>query len=258
MTGRVLLAAGCLVMAGGVASSQVLELEGRYWRPTLTSTIRILGDHGEVPPDLATIDLKTDLGVQDKNLTDWRLTLFTGPRSRLRADYVKIDYAADHEMRRTVVFNGETYTVGTRVVSSLRLDYWRFGWTWQFLGGPYSKVKFGTLLEAKYAAVDTSLEAPNLTPPVLEKKKLSGALPTVGLVLDLNPAQSVNFSAEASGASLGDRGHVIDGEATLKLILPSGIILDAGYRYFDLDVRDDPDFAKLKLSGPFLGAGIRF
>ncbi len=258
MTARVLLAAGFLMFTGGVASSQVLELEGRYWRPTLTSSVRILGDNAEVPPDLATIDLKGDLGLQDKSLTDWRLTLFTGPRSRLRAAFVKMDYAADHEMQRTVVFQGQTYTVGTRVLSSLRFDYWRLGWTWQFVGGPYSKVRFGTLLEAKYAKVDTSLGAPNLTPPVLETKKLSGALPSLGVVLDINPARSVNVSAEVSGVSLGDRGHAFDGEAVLKLILPSGIVLDAGYRYLDIEVKDDPDFAKLKNAGPFVGAGVRF
>jgi hypothetical protein len=106
MTSRLLLVAGCFAALGSPASAQVLELEGRYWPATLASTMRVTGAHGEVPADLATIDLKGDLGLRDKKLTDWRVMLFTGPRSRLRVAYVKMDYNADQDVQRTVVFNG--------------------------------------------------------------------------------------------------------------------------------------------------------
>ena len=258
MVKRALMCASCLVLLWSPASAQVLELEGRYWPATLTSSVRVTGDQGEVPSDLSTIDLKSDLGLKDKNLKDWRVTLFTGPHSRLRAGYVKMDYSADQQVQRTIVFEGQRYTVGTRVLTKLTLDYSRYGWIWEFVGGRSSKVRFGTLLEAKTISIDTSLSAPSLDPPVAEKKKLSGTLPTIGLVLDIDPTRTVNIFAEFSGMSVGNKGHAWDGEAGFKVTLGSHLVLNGGYRYFDLEVNDDPDFAKLKNSGPFVGAGLRF
>lgn len=257
MVKRVLLVASCLVPVATLASAQVLELEGRYWPAALTATVRVTGDHGEVPSDLATINLKSDLGLKDKNLKDFRLTLFTGPNSKLRVGYVKMDYSADQNITRTILFNGQLYTVGTRVLTKLNLDYWRYGWVWEFVGGPSSKVKFGTLLEAKKISVDAGLSAPELAPPVAERKSFSATVPTVGLVLDINPSPMLNIFAEVSGMSLGDKGHAWDGEAGLKLILGSHLVVTGGYRYFDLQVNDKPDFATLKNSGPFVGAGLR-
>jgi hypothetical protein len=257
MVKRVLLVASCLVPVGTFAFAQVLELEGRYWPAVLTGTVRVTGDHGEVPSDISTINLKSDLGLKDKNLKDFRLTLFTGPNSRLRVGYVKMDYSADQNITRTILFNGQMYTVGTRVLTTLNLDYWRYGWVWEFVGGPSSMVKFGTLLEAKRISADAGLSAPELAPPVAERKSFSATVPTVGLVLDINPSRMLNIFAEASGMSLGDKGHAWDGEAGLKLVLGSHLVVSGGYRYFDLQVNDKPDFATLKNSGPFVGAGLR-
>ena len=258
MVKRLLLVASCLASVGTLSSAQVLELEGRYWPATLTATVRVTGDHAEVPSDLSTIDLKSDLGLKDKNLKDLRLTLAIGPNSRLRVAHVKMDYSADQDVTRTILFNGQLYTVGTRVLTKLNLEYWRYGWVWEFVGGRSSKVSFGTLLEAKKISVDAGLSAPELAPPVDEKKSFSATVPSIGLVLDINPSRALNIFAEASGMSWGDRGHAVDGEAGLKLVLGSHLVVTGGYRYFDLEVKDKPDFAKLKNSGPFLGAGLRF
>ena len=60
-----------------------------------------------------------------------------------------------------------------------------------------------------------------------------------------------------SGFSRLEDGHAWDGEAGLKLVLGSHLVVSGGYRYFDLQVNDKPDFATLKNSGPFVGAGLR-
>jgi hypothetical protein len=258
MANNLLLAACCLVVTAPAALGQALELEGRYWPASLTATVRVTGGHAEIPSDLDTVNLKNDLGLKDESLKDWRLTLFTGPRSRLRVAYVKMDYRADQDVQRSILFNGQLYTLGTRVATTLNLEYWRYGWIWEFVGGPYSRVRFGTLLEAKRISVDSSLSTPELVPPVSAAKKISATLPTVGFVLDAYPARAVDIFAEASGIRGGSRGHALDGEAGVKLALGSHVLLSAGYRYFDLEVRDDPDFAKLKNAGPFVGGALRF
>jgi hypothetical protein len=247
----------CVAVSGTFASAQVLEVEERYWPATLTATVRVTGD-GQLSSDLTTIDLKDDLGLQDKNLNELRLVLFTGPRSKLRIANMKMDYSADQDIQRTILFDGQFYTVGTRVLTKLNLEYWRYGWIWEFVGGPYSKVKIGTLVEAKRISVDAQLSAPELTPPATERKSFSQTVPTIGLVLDANPSPAVNIYAEVSGISAGSRGHALDGEAGVKLIVGRHLTLGGGYRYFDLEVKDDPDFAKLQNAGPFASASLRF
>ena len=261
MVRRILLLTCCLAVSGTAVSGQVLELEGRYWPASLTGSVRVTGGHGEIPSDLNTVDLKSDLGLKDEHLKDWRLSLRTGPRSRLRIGYVKMDYGADHIVQRTILFEGQLYPVDTRVVTKLNVEYWRYGWIWEFLGGPYSRVRFGTLLEAKRISVDAALSAPDIVefaPPIAESKRLSATLPTIGFVFDAYPSQTLNIFAEASGISGGSRGHALDGEAGVKLALGRHLLLTAGYRYLDIEVNDDPDFAKLKNTGPFVGGALRF
>ena len=65
MVRRILLLTCCLAVSGTAVSGQVLELEGRYWPASLTGSVRVTGGHGEIPSDLNTVDLKSDLGLKD-------------------------------------------------------------------------------------------------------------------------------------------------------------------------------------------------
>ena len=249
---------GAAVLVATSAASQTLELEGRFWPATLTATVNVTGGRTDIPPELTTINLKDDLGLKDKNLADWRLTLTTGPHSRLRVGYLTMNYSADQTLHRTVVFNGTTYTVGTRVLTSLGLDYWRLGWIWYFTGTSSDTVRFGSLLEAKRISTDASVAAPELLPPLLEKKSFASTLPSVGMVLDVRPSHAVDIYLEASGVSAGTYGRGVDAEAGVKLVPVENVSMTAGYRYFDLEAKDNPDFAKIKNAGPYVGLGLRF
>ena len=255
-TGGVLL--GIVALVTTPAAAQTIEFEARFWPATLTAQVNVTGGRTDIPPSLTTINLKDDLGLKDKNLSDWRLTLFTGPHSRLRVGYVTMNYSADQDLQRTVVFNGTTYTVGNRVITKLALDYWRFGWIWYFAGTSSDPVQFGSLLEAKTISMDASVAAPNLTPLVLNAKKFASTLPSVGLVLDVRPSRTVDVYVEASGVSAGTYGRGVDAEAGIKLIPAQNVSLSAGYRYFDLEAKDDPDFAKIKNAGPYASVALRF
>jgi len=257
MLHRALLFGVCFGLAAGAASAQSIELEGRYWPATLTSTVKVTGGQAELPSGIDQLDLKGDLGVKDRHLQDWRVNLATGPHSRLRVGYVSMDYHGDRDVERTIVFNGQTYTVGTRVITDLSLKYWRYGWIWQFLHDPAGIVKFGTVVEAKTVNVDAALAAPGLSPPVDERKKFNATLPSLGLALDIDPTPRLKLYAEASGIAVGKHGHLIDAEGGLKLNPVPGFSLLAGYRYLDIDAKDDPDFAKIREAGPFVGASLR-
>jgi len=230
-----------------------VEFEGRYWITDLTAKAKVT--ESGIGTD---IDFKADLGLKDENFPDVRFTWYTGPKSKLRLAYTQVAYSGAKNVERTIEFNGKTYVVGTRVITDLDVKYLRLGWAWQFINIAEGKVKLGTLLEAKGALVDISLDAPNLIPPIEESEDFIGGLPTVGVALDINPHKIVNVFAEVSGIYAGKYGYFLDGEAGLKIIPIKNLSILGGYRILDFKVEDDPDFAKLKISGPFLGATLRF
>ena len=254
---RALVVLAVTVLSAGVALAQGgVELESYLWRPDLTSTVRSVAGDAVLDPALATLDLKADLGMQDEDAVDYRLTFHTGPRSRVRLAYLGLDYAGDERVARTVEFDGQTYVVGTRVVSALSLDYARLGWTWQFVGNDH--VRLGTVVEVKWVEIAAALRAPGLNPPVEEADSLSAALPTVGLAFDVTPGRMLSVFGEVTGVAAGDRGHFLDGEVGVRLTPVPFLTLVGGYRTVDLRIEDDPDLAELEDSGPFFGFNLRF
>jgi len=176
----------------------------------------------------------------------------------LRLAYSQVAYSGDETIERTIEFAGETYTVGTRVITDFDVKYLRLGWAWQFINIANGRVKLGTLLEAKGALIDISLDAPYLIPPIKESERFIGGLPTVGAALDINPHKLVNIFAEVSGIYAGKYGYFLDGEAGIKIIPIKYVSILGGYRILDFQVEDDPDLAQLRISGPFVGITLRF
>ncbi len=246
----ILVITPCLSVA---QKSATVELEGRYWIPDLRGKVK-----GSEAFTDTTIDFKRDLGIKDENFPEARLTWHIGPNSRIRLAYTQADFEGDEILDRSIEFNGQTYTVGTRVDTDVKVRYLRLGWVWQFIDIGKGAVKLGTLLEGKGFWGRVSLEAPNLTPSVKESEKFLFGLPTIGAVLDIHPHPMVNIFAEGSGLTAGSYGYVYDAEAGVKLIPVKYVTIIGGYRIFDIKARHGDDHAKLRFHGPFAGATIRF
>ncbi len=245
----------CFLLATiGVATADTkVEFEGHYWITDLTAKAKVTENN--IGTD---IDFKADLGLTDKNFPEGHFTWYTGPKSKLRLAYTQISYSGNKNVERTIEFGGETYTVGTPVITDLDVKYLRLGWVWQFINIAEGKVKFGTLLEVKGFWIDTTLEAPNMVPPIKESEKFAIGLPTIGVALDINPHKMVNIFAEISGLPAGKYGYFLDGKAGIKIIPIKNLSILSGYRIFDIKAENAPDFAKLRISGPFIGATLRF
>jgi hypothetical protein len=244
-----------VVVLAGFAFAQ-LEFEGRYWFPELTAKAK-LSEGGLAGTD---IDLISDLGFDDKNAPEGRLTWDTGPRNKFRIAYTQFHYCGDQNITRTVVFDGEIYSIGTRVVSDLKIQYARAGWIWYFIDNDRGKFKLGTILEAKGIWLKAKLDAPDNVPPIAQEEKVTVGLPTIGAAMELNPTPMVNIFAEASGLPAGDYGYCLDAEAGLKLAPVKNFTIFGGYRYLDVkgEKKDNDDYVKATLKGPFAGATIRF
>jgi hypothetical protein len=246
----ILIFTPCLAYA---QKGPTLEFEGRYWMPDLKGKVK--ATEAYIGTDT---DFKRDLGIKDENFPEARLTWYTGPKSKIRLAYTQADFEGDENLNRTIEFNGQTYTVGTRVKTDVKVRYLRLGWAWQFIDIGKGVVKLGTLLEGKGFWGKVSLEAPDLSPSIKESEKYLFGLPTLGIALDINPHKMVNVFGEASGLTAGSYGYIYDAEAGIKLIPVKFLSIIVGYRIFEIKAKDNPDYAKLRLHGPFAGATLRF
>src|SRR5438045_766049 len=102
-----------LLSIGFLSAQTSVELEGRYWFSQLNSKIRV--ERNGLGTD---IDTKNDLGFSDSGFPEGRATLQWG-HNRLGFAYEPIDFSGDQTVSRTLLFNGRTYTLGTRVISGL-------------------------------------------------------------------------------------------------------------------------------------------
>jgi hypothetical protein len=126
---RTVLLTVCLVLLSQApAAAQVIELEGRYWFADLDGSAQVTSD--SVPG--TKFDLTNDLGVEDENLPEVRLTFRTGPNSLIRLAYLYGKFEGDTVLDQTIQFNGTTFAASTPVQSEFELHYGRLGWAYMF------------------------------------------------------------------------------------------------------------------------------
>jgi hypothetical protein len=66
-----------------------------------------------------TIDAKEDLGFVDTRMPMFSVVARPGGGHKFRFQYIPIDYSASATLNRTIVFNGQRYSVGLPVNSTL-------------------------------------------------------------------------------------------------------------------------------------------
>ena len=246
-----LLAALLVLLAPDHTGAQIVDVEGRYWFTDLDASTRV--ESGSIPG--TRLDLRQDLDVDDANLPEIRLTFATGLNSKLRLAYLQGNFDGETTLGQSIQFSGRTFGAGTRVDTDLDLYYGRIGWTWQFPVVP-GKFRIGPLVEVKGVVVDATIRS--RTTGFRVSALLPMAFPTVGAMLSVTPISALDIFAEVSGMTFGSYGHIVDAEAGVRFIPIRFLTLSAGYRVFDVRVEHDDDFAKLKLTGPFIGASVRF
>jgi hypothetical protein len=251
MLTTLLVAALLVLLAPDWTVAQIVDVEGRYWFTDLDASTRV--ESGSIPG--TRIDVGQDLDVHDENLPEVRLTFSTGLNSKLRLAYLQGRFDGETTLGQSLQFSGTTFGANTRVDTDLDLYYGRIGWTWQFPVVP-GVFRVGPLVEVKGLVIDAAVRSPGTG--LRESALLPMVFPTVGAMLSVTPIAALDLFAEVSGMTFGSLGHVVDAEAGVRFIPIRFFTLSAGYRVFDVRIEHDDDFAKLKLSGPFVGASFRF
>ena len=238
-------------VAACFAGDATVEFEGRYWVTDMTGKVKVTSNGVG-----SAVDFKDDLGMTNRNFPEGRFTWYTGDNSRIRLAYTELHYSGDSILGRPIQFKGTTYSASTPVSSDLTLDYLRLGWIWQFINLGSDTFRLGTIIEVKGFSAKTSLKAPTLG--LSDSERIAAPLPTVGLALDIKAHRMLAFFAEVSGVSAGRYGSLIDGEAGVKFMPVKNFGLVGGYRVFNVNGKDDPDYVRMNVQGPFIGATLRF
>jgi len=254
---RRILPRGCffalpLLLSSSGFGQRAVDFEARYWVTNSTQLIKVTANG--VGTD---INFKTDLGFVDKNFPEVRLTYHGQGRSKLKVDFFQAPYSGDRNVQKTIDFGGTKYTLGTRIVSSLKLQDLKVGWAYQFVRLADGRFRLGTFLQTHVLWLRAGLEAPDVRPPLSESERGVVPIPMIGLALDAAPHPRVNISGELSGLKFGKYGSAAEGELALKALPIRRVGVTAGYRSFRLGPKFDPDYAVVRLSGPFVGVFAR-
>lgn len=238
------LAVLALTLSISTDASAWLEAEARYWMPTLESNFKssITGVIG------TNIDLVDDLGLDDnESFPEGRVTLNLG-KHRLRYGYMPLEWDASKNITQTYTFGGKDYIAGALVDTTLKADYHRLGYEYDFIDVLNNKL--GIIFEIKYFDFEAGLKADGLG--FNETESLKAPVPTIGLAAQFGLPALLSIAGEVTGIGTGGDLYLYDAEVGVVYTPAPFIRLSGGYRIFELHVEDGDDEATLTLSGPYV------
>ena len=237
-----------------------IEASAGFWRPTADMSIssESLGIPG------STIDFKNDLGLTDQGFPELHAVLRPARKHKFYVQYIPITYDQAHTLTRQIVFNGQSYTVGIPVTSTIAWKAYRFGYEYDFL---YKNRWFaGLMLDAKYTDVGATLSQPgNCASGVCtEFAHAQAPIPALGGIVRVYVVPNISITGQVSGikipASVSAKYNAhyadIDVYGTLNFINNAGVQL--GYRSFDVGYLVNHDSGSFVVRGIYFGAVARF
>ena len=242
------------------ATGETYHIEGGvgFWFPGAQMVVssESLGIVGTPAEQL--IDLKSDLGLTDQHFSELHLVLRPSNTSKFRLQYIPINYTQSAVIRRTIVFNGQRYSVGLPVNSSLSWKAYRFGYEYDFV--QTNRGYAGFLVEAKYTDVQVQLDSPITS----EFARAQAPIPALGGIGRMYVVPNISITVDISGFKLpeklikGSTGHYIDVDVYGTLNFTNNFGAQLGYRSFDVGYVVTHDTGSFKLRGLYLGAVARY
>jgi hypothetical protein len=206
------------------------------------------------------ISAQDDLGMESSLLKEIKIVLRPAKKHKFRIGYIPISYSAETVLKRTIIFNGQAYSVGVPVNSTLEWTSWMIGYEYDFI---YRERGFvGLILEAKYTNATVNLVNPLTTEFVNAK----APIPTIGAVGRVYPVSNISITGEFtafklptnSGALKGSDGKYYDLNIYGTLNFTDHYAVQGGYRSLAVSYRKDQDSGDLVLKGPYLMGVVRF
>lgn len=174
---------------GGIAEDYHIEAAYGWWdaKPELIVNSESLGILG------TDIDLVSDLGIEKHRLGKFNLVLRPAKKHRFKYEHLPIKYDVDaYPVKREFVFNGQRYTIGLPVTTSVNFSTNSLGYEYDFLYFPRFFV--GANISAKLTTLDVDLESPIGN----EFFKQTAPIPAVGFIGRGYVTKNVSIESEIS------------------------------------------------------------
>jgi hypothetical protein len=230
-----------------------VELGVEFWTPSRDIQIasESLGIVG------TTIDAVTDLGFEKETFRDWRLVLRPSKKFKFRLGYTPIRYQAEATLERTIIFNGQQYSIGLPVNTDFDWKAWRFGLEYDFVYGSHGFAGFIT--EVKYTDVHIDIVTP--VGSLAEFTDVKAPIPTIGGIGRVYVAKNVSVTGEVTGLKLtynDNEGKYLDFDLYGTVNFNNSVGAQVGYRRIKVDYDIDEDLGDFDLKGFYVGGVVRF
>ena len=230
-----------------------VEIMGGLWNATPEIVISSDG-FGIVGTD---IDFVSDLGILQKRLRELRLVLRPARRHKFRLQHVPIQYQADTELERSVVWQGLRHPVGTPVTTSVVWRAWRVGYEYDFL---YRDRWFvGLIVDMKYIDIEARLDSLIGN----EFVRARAPIPAIGGIGRVYPARNLSVTFEFTGFKLPNvdedyKANYVDLDVYSTVNFSDNFGIQTGYRSLDLGYLIEEGAADIKLNGTYFAGIVRF
>jgi hypothetical protein len=230
-----------------------VELAGTFWNPSPFGVISakqfdIVGSN---------VDFVNDLGFETTRFKDLRIVLRPSRKSRFRIQYTPVVYTAETQLKRTIVWNGQTYSANLPINSTFGWKVWRLGYEYDFL---YTNRGFvGALIEARATHFSAELNSPLNN----EYTTVKGPLPAIGLVGRAYVLPEVALNFEVSGFKIPDidpkyQATYFDWDINGTFNFTNNVGVQVGWRRMTTFLSVEGDTGDLKFQGMWFGAAVRY
>jgi hypothetical protein len=205
------------------------------------------------------INAKRDLGLEDKKLPQLNLVLKAGQRHKLRMQFVPIKYEQTAILSRQIDFNGQRYTVGLPVNSTLNWKALRLGYEYDFV--VKSRGYGGFIIEDKQTDVRVDIATPLIKPQFAHAQ---APIPALGGIARVWVVPRVNVTAEVTGFKIPDsiegryNAHYVDVDVYGTINATNNVGVKVGYRSLDLSYKFQEDTGAFTLKGMYVGVVARY
>lgn len=206
------------------------------------------------------VNLIEDLGIKKHQLGKLDLVLRPAKKHRFRFQRLPIHYEADDTVKRSFVFNGQSFNVGLPVQTVANFDTYRIGYEYDFIYRP--KGFIGAMLDLKYTNVSVDLQSPIGS----EFAKAFAPIPTLGFIGRAYPIPQLAITSEVSffrvpdslAEQLDGDGSYTDFDLNMTYNYNRFIGAQVGYRRVNIFYDVDLDSGTLKFSGLYFGGVVRY
>jgi hypothetical protein len=248
------------------ATGETYHIEGSagFWFPSSDMTVTSAGS-GNLSGILGTsISAEGDLGMSDKRLPEFQITLRPAKSHKLRMQFIPIEYDGSATVTRNIVFNGQSYRVGALINSTLDWKAWRFNYEYDFI--TKNRGFAGFIIEAKYTDVRVDLVAPPqpiVGSGIAEFAQARAPIPALGGIGRFYVVPNISITGEVTGFKLPTvedkyAGHYFDVDIYGTVNFTNNLGVQGGFRALDMGYLVKQDTGSFTLKGMYFAAVVRY